>query len=127
MSVKQQFIEHIKKIQNYHEAVSVIYWDMRTGAPKKGLEQRSQVIGTLSAEAFALSTSDALGEMLTQLEQEELDFVTRRLYEETKKDYELSKKIPADVHKAFIIAQSQAEAAWEQAKAEDNFELFLPQ
>lgn len=126
MTVKQQFIDYMKKIQNYHEAISVIYWDMRTGAPKKGLEQRSQVVGTLSSEAFALSTSDTLGDMLAQLAHEELDFVTRRLYEEAKKEYEESKKIPADVHKAFIIAQSQAEAAWEQAKQDDDFELFLP-
>ena len=37
MSVKQQFIDYVKKMQNYGEALGVIYWDMRTGAPKKGI------------------------------------------------------------------------------------------
>lgn len=99
---------------------------MRTGAPKKGLEQRSQVVGTLSSEAFALLTADKLGEMLTLLEKEELDFVTRRLYEKVKKGYEQSKKIPADVYKEYVIAHAQAETAWEQAKEEDDFGKFLP-
>ena len=92
MSVKQQFIDYVKKMQNYGEALSVIYWDMRTGAPKKGLPQRAEVIGTLSAELFALQTSDELGHLLEEIAKEELDFVTKRLYEEVKKSYDESKE-----------------------------------
>lgn len=124
--MKETFIDYVKKMQNYSEALSVIFWDMRTGAPKKGLPQRAEVIGTLSAELFALQTSDALGELLTQLENEELDFVTRRLYEEVKKGYEESKKIPADEFKAYTILKAKSEAAWEDAKAKSDFSIFLP-
>ena len=126
MSVKQQFIDYVKKIQNYNEAISVIYWDMRTGAPKKGLSQRSQVVGMLSSEAFSLATSEELGELLNQISQEEMDFVTKRLYEETKKEYDEMKKIPADIYKAYVLAQTEAETAWEEAKANSDFALFLP-
>lgn len=87
MTVEQQFVDYVKKMQNYGEALSVIYWDMRTGAPKKGLAQRAEVVGTLSAELFALQTAEELGNMLVELEakQNELDFVTKRLFEEVKK------------------------------------------
>ena len=105
--LKEQFIDYVKKMQNYAEALSVIYWDMRTGAPKKGLSQRAEVIGTLSAELFALQTSEELGHLLAQLEHEELDFVTRRLYEEVKKEYDESKKIPADEFKAYTILKAK--------------------
>lgn len=91
MSVKQQFIDYVKKMQNYNEALSVIYWDMRTGAPKKGLAQRAEVVGTLSAEAFALATSEELGRLLDEISKEQMDFVTKRLYEEVKKSYDESK------------------------------------
>ncbi|WP_042473691.1 carboxypeptidase M32 [Bacillus ndiopicus] len=128
MTVEQQFVDYVKKMQNYGEALSVIYWDMRTGAPKKGLEQRAEVVGTLSAELFALQTADALGEMLAALEakQNELDFVTKRLFEEVKKGYDESKKIPAAEYKEYVILQSKAENAWEEAKAKSDFSLFLP-
>lgn len=128
MTVEQQFVDYVKKMQNYHEAISVIYWDMRTGAPKKGLEQRAEVVGTLSSEVFALQTSDELGEMLAALEakQNELDFVTKRLFEEVKKSYDESKKIPADEYKAYVILQAKAENAWEEAKGKSDFALFLP-
>lgn len=124
--MQQTFINYVKKMQNYSEALSVIYWDMRTGAPRKGLEQRAEVIGTLSAEVFALQTSDELGKMLTELQKEKLDFVTQRLYEEVKKEYDESKKIPAEEFKAYTILKAKSEAAWEDAKAKADFQIFLP-
>ena len=35
------FRDLVKKIKSYEEAVGLIYWDMRTGMPKKGIEGRS--------------------------------------------------------------------------------------
>ncbi|MGN4125614.1 carboxypeptidase M32 [Lysinibacillus sphaericus] len=124
----QRFIDYVKKMQHYEEALGVIYWDMRTGAPKKGLTQRSEVIGTLSASLFDMQTSEELGELLTVLEaqKEELDHVTLRLVEEVRKNYDNNKKIPAHEYKEFVILQSKAEAIWEEAKAQNDFALFLP-
>lgn len=124
--MQQTFINYVKKMQNYSEALSVIYWDMRTGAPRKGLEQRAEVIGTLSAELFALQTSDELGKILSELQNEKLDFVTQRLYEEVKKEYDESKKIPAEEFKAYTILKAKSEAAWEDAKGKSDFQIFLP-
>ncbi|WP_339196993.1 carboxypeptidase M32 [Solibacillus sp. FSL R5-0449] len=124
--MQQTFINYVKKMQNYSEALSVIYWDMRTGAPRKGLEQRAEVIGTLSAELFALQTSDELGKLLSELQNEKLDFVTQRLYEEVKKEYDESKKIPAEEFKAYTILKAKSEAAWEEAKEKSDFQIFLP-
>ena len=36
MTIKEQFTALIQKINAYEEATSVMYWDLRTGAPKKG-------------------------------------------------------------------------------------------
>lgn len=81
-------------MKHYEEALSVIYWDMRTGAPKKGLAQRSEVVGTLSASLFDMQTSEELGQLLTDLEGQkaDLDYVTLRLVEEVRKEYDQNKK-----------------------------------
>ncbi|MEQ6354107.1 carboxypeptidase M32 [Lysinibacillus sp. M3] len=102
--------------------------DMRTGAPKKGLTQRSEVVGTLSASLFEMQTSEELGKLLTDLEGQkvDLDYVTLRLVEKVRKDYDQNKKIPANEYKEYVILQSKAETAWEEAKATNNFALFLP-
>ena len=55
---------------NYNEAIGLIAWDLRTGAPKKGVEQRSSVLGTLSSEVFRMKTSDTMKNYLTELKNE---------------------------------------------------------
>lgn len=124
------FRELIGKIKAYEEAVSVLYWDMRTGAPRKGIQGRSAVVGMLSAEMFRLSVSDEMGRYLEELGAtgtlEKLDETNRRLVEETRKDYERSKKIPPELHREFVVLTSQAEAVWEEAKRKADFASFQP-
>lgn len=126
--MEQQFIDYVKKTKHYDEALSVLYWDMRTGAPKKGLDQRAAVIGTLAAQSFERSTAPEVGDMLTALEakKDELPYITQRLVEEVRKAYDLNKKIPAAEFEQFTIEKAQSEAAWEQAKEADDFSIFLP-
>lgn len=128
MSLETQFTDHMKKLKAYNEAVSLLYWDLRTGAPKKGVDLRSETIGVISSDIFIMSTSDEFGELITSLEakKEELDPVMLRSVEEARKQYDLSKKIPADEYKEFVILQSKAESVWETAKDTDDFSLFQP-
>ncbi|MDP5273963.1 carboxypeptidase M32 [Chengkuizengella axinellae] len=124
------FKEIVQKINHYHEALSVLFWDLRTGAPKKGVEGRSEVIGMLSTEQFNLSTSDQLGECLDQLSEtsvfEGLSNVEQRMVTEYKKDYDRNKKIPVDLFKENVILTSQSESVWEEAKEKSDFSLFQP-
>lgn len=120
-------MEHYKKIKSYEEAIALLYWDLRTGAPKKGVELRSETIGTLSEAVFSLSTSDDFGELLTSLEAEKaLDPYICRSVEEARKSYDLSKKVPPEEFKKFVILKSKAESIWETAKEKSDFSLFLP-
>ncbi|TMV51953.1 carboxypeptidase M32 [Paenibacillus mesophilus] len=126
----QSFRSYVKKMKSYGEALDVMYWDLRTGAPKKGVEARSEVIGELSAEMFKMSVSDEMGQYLEQLSEpgtfEQLDEVNRKLVEECKKEYDRSKKIPPDKYKAYVVLTSQAESVWEDAKHKADFAMFQP-
>lgn len=128
MSLSQEFLDYMKKIQAYTEAIGLMYWDLRTGAPKKGADQRSQVIGTLSSEVFQMRTSDELETMLARLEKQytSLDEITKRSYDEAKKEFNMSKKIPPKEYKDYVILTSKAETVWEEAKHKNDFNMFLP-
>ena len=39
---EKEFLETLKKISRYEQAINVMYWDMRTGAPRKGEESRAE-------------------------------------------------------------------------------------
>jgi carboxypeptidase Taq len=120
----------VRKMKHYEEAVGLIYWDMRTGAPKKGLAARSEVVGELSTEAFRMAISDEMGGYLAFLTQPEhfdaLDSTSRKMVTESKKDYDRSKKIPPDKYQAYVVLTSQSETVWEEAKNSNNFALFQP-
>ncbi|MGO4886443.1 carboxypeptidase M32 [Anaerobacillus sp. MEB173] len=128
--IEKSFLEHVNKIESYNEAISLIYWDMRTGAPKKGLEQRSEVVSTLSTEAFHLSTSKEmegyLEALLDKTVQEELSEITRKTVEECKREFDKNKKIPANEYKEYVKLTSTAESVWEEAKEKSDFAMFQP-
>ncbi|XID96061.1 carboxypeptidase M32 [Paenibacillaceae bacterium WGS1546] len=126
----RRFRDLIGRIKQYEEILGVVYWDMRTGAPRKGVELRSEAVGALSSETFKLSTSDEMGELLERLKEPAalagLGEIDRRLVEETAKEYERNRRIPPDMYREYVVLTSQAESAWEEAKANNDFPGFVP-
>jgi carboxypeptidase Taq len=124
------FRDRVKKIKSYDEILGVVYWDLRTGAPRKGVEARSEAIGMLSAESFKLSTSEELGELLERLGESgtlaELSDIDRRLVTETKKDYDRNRRIPPELYQEYVVLTSQAESFWEEAKERNDYAGFQP-
>ncbi|WP_017727893.1 carboxypeptidase M32 [Halalkalibacterium ligniniphilum] len=128
--VEKEFMEYVKKIEDYGQALSLLAWDSRTGAPKKGVHQRSEVIGTLSSEVFQLSTSEEmasfLGELRDESVQDQLSEITKKSVEECLKTFERNAKIPKEEYKEYVMLQSQSESIWEEAKNKADFEMFRP-
>ena len=128
--VEEQFLTFVKKMMSFNEAIGVMYWDLRTGAPKKGAEQRSEVIGMMSSEVFEMSVSSEMKGFLDQLTKEDvqvdLSDITSKTVEECRKDYERNIKIPAEEYSEYVILSSKAETIWEEAKEKADFELFRP-
>lgn len=95
-TLKEEYLNYVNKIDSYKEALSLMFWDLRTGAPKKGADRRSDVIGMLSSEVFNMSTSEEMASYLTQLLNDEnmatLDETTKASLDESKKNYERNKK-----------------------------------
>lgn len=128
LTTVEKFESLLKKMSAYEEAVSIMYWDMRTGAPKKGIPMRSEAVGVLSTELFKMSTSDEMKNYLTELQNEKdgLNPIVLKTVEEVQKEYDLSKKIPADEYQEYVVLCSESEAIWEEAKEKSDFDLFLP-
>ncbi|MBC1435836.1 carboxypeptidase M32 [Listeria rocourtiae] len=126
--LEQEFLDYVKKISAFEEALSLVYWDLRTGAPEKGATQRSEVIGTLSGEIFKMKVSEEMAAFIAGLwiERANLSDVTRRSLEACKKEYDLNKKIPAIEYEAYTRLVAQAETVWTAARETNDYELFKP-
>jgi carboxypeptidase Taq len=130
LQMEKDFTEYVKKITAYNEALALIYWDLRTGAPKQGINQRAEVIGILSSEVYDLSVSESMAAYIANLSSNEaqnlISEVTKKLVEECKKEYDLKRKIPSEEYKEYTILLSQAENIWEEAREKSDFTLFQP-
>ncbi|WP_223066285.1 carboxypeptidase M32 [Paenibacillus caui] len=126
----EQFRALNKKIKSYYEAVGLMGWDLRTGAPRKGAETRAETLGLLSTEAFKLATSEEMAGLLAVLNKpgvlEQLDDIDRRTVLDVQEEYDRSSKIPADKYQAYTVLTAHAETLWEDAKKNADFEGFEP-
>lgn len=124
------FTSLLSKISSYQEAVALMAWDLRTGAPRKGAEARSETIGLLSTEAFKLQTSEEMGSYLSQLLEEvtftQLTDTQQRIVKDVKEEYDRSIKIPAKKYKEYVELTAHAETLWEDFKQTGDFAGFEP-
>lgn len=126
----EKFTELDEKISHFNSILGLLSWDQKVIAPKKGRSIFAKANGTLRTEAFKLSVSEEMGELLSILSSKEaedyLDDAAKAKVRERNKFYHRSKRIPADMIKEFSVLTSQANDAWEDAKETNDFEKYLP-
>ncbi|MBU6079475.1 carboxypeptidase M32 [Allobacillus halotolerans] len=122
---EQLFLEEYKTISHYREASSLIAWDLRTKAPRKGIKQRSETLSYLSERLHQLQTSDRMKEFIDELQSSENPYI-RRSIELVQREYEFHHKIPVEEFKAFVQLTSESESVWQEAKDKNDYSMFQP-
>ncbi|GAA4710323.1 carboxypeptidase M32 [Brevibacillus fulvus] len=124
------FRDYVKRMMSYSQALAILNWDLRTKAPRKGVDARSELIGVMSGEHFRLLTSPELAEHLAALQEagtwEQLDAITRGTVQECQKELARFQKIPADRYQKFVTLAAKSGAVWEEARAANDFASFRP-
>ncbi|MEN1969388.1 carboxypeptidase M32 [Lentibacillus sp. N15] len=110
----------------YLESIMLIQWDMRTKIPKKGVEQRSEVVGFLSEKLHQLETSEKMKYFIDTIRENSTDEILLKTAADCEETYERNKKIPHEELKDYVMLQSKAEAIWQDARAKADFSQFQP-
>lgn len=130
MSAFEELLEISKEINNVQNAVYLLAWDERTYMPKGAVEGRSETKSDLYRIYHRLMTSDRLKKVLDELNKEsvkaDLDETQKTAVREMTRDFERRYNIPDELVKKMAKVSSKAQAAWEKARANSDFELFLP-
>lgn len=123
-----EFKEYIKTMEITKQAIDLIYWDKLVCMPKKAVEGRAEVIGLLSEKLFNQQTSKEMREFLKFFKENSdgLSQVDKAMIKRLDKEYNETKKIPVERYKEFVILTSKSEAAWEEAKYKNDFNIFKP-
>ncbi len=123
----EEFKEYLRNIEYLKNSIDVLYWDMRVGIPRKAVSYRGDMLGYLSVELYKKETSEEMKDFIDKLSNiGELDDVSKAMVLKAKKDYDLTKKIPEEKNKEYVIVTSNGEAAWEIAKEKSDFSVFRP-
>ncbi len=126
----QKFKEYLEVLAHYDHVVTQFQWDMQTQTPKKGYDNKVEVMTYFSTEAFKMQTAEEYGQMLNALSQEpeysKLDEGMRVTVTRRKKAFEEDKRIPEDFYEEMVRASSHSEQAWKEAKEADDYSIFEP-
>jgi carboxypeptidase Taq len=116
------------KLSAYNHAISLIYYDGATTAPKGTAANRAHTLGILSEECYRLSTDKETVEMLEYLDanQAELTDAEKRIVYLALKDIREMQKIPMEEYVAYQQLLVQADDVWHTAKETNDFALFCP-
>ena len=117
-----------EKMAAYGHALSLLYYDGVTGAPRGTAANRGQTMGVLSEELYQLSTGEDTVSLLEYLDEHkaELDEKEQRMVFLLLKDIRRMQKIPMDEYIAHEKMIVEAEDVWHTAKEQSNFALFEP-
>lgn len=127
-SALEQFKELDEKITHLSTVSALVGWDQKVMAPKKGRMLFSKAYSTLETEIFKLMISKEMGDYLTELTsiQNNFDDVTSARIRERKLFYDKYKTIPTDLYQEYSTLTSEANLVWEEARANNDFDHYLP-
>ena len=139
---KTQLMDLQRKASAYEHAMSLMYYDGVTTAPKGTAENRANSLSVLSEEMYRYSTSKDTVELLEYLddclnggklpekERETLDPLQeqklKRMVFLLLKDIRTMQKIPMDEYVAYQELLVLADDVWHKAKETSDFVLFQP-
>ena len=120
--------EYSRTMHAYNHAMSALYLDAGTVAPRNTTAGRNVTMEVLSRVTFELSTDPKRGELIAYLEAnaDELDASTRRQVEVARKSFDQMSRIPAEEYVAYSVLLNEAQDVWEKAKNDSDFALFAP-
>lgn len=122
--------DHLAPIEDLKAAAAVLTWDQETYMPDGGGEARAQQLSTLQSTAHERFVADETGELLdraadTLNDPDPLD-PDAALVRVTRRDYKRAVRVPSSLVAELSKTKSQAQQAWKQARANDDFSRFAP-
>ena len=122
--------DYLAPIEDLKAAAAVLRWDQETYMPEGGGEARAQQLSTLQSTAHERFVADKTDELLDRAAEtindpDPLD-PDAALVRVTRHDYERAVRVPSSLVAALSKAKSEAQQAWAQARANDDFSRFAP-
>jgi carboxypeptidase Taq len=122
--------ERLARITDLERIGRLLTWDQQTMMPPAGGGHRADHLATLRRLSHELLVDDETGRLLEELrplgETLDPDSDDAALLRLARRDYDKAVRVPAGLRAEMTRASAEARPVWVKAKAESNYELFLP-
>jgi carboxypeptidase Taq len=119
--------DRFRRIGALRDAESMLHWDLATMMPKGGARSRGDQLAVLKALRHGLSIASEVGEWLAEAEADaSLDAWERANVREMKRQWAHGTALSESQVEELSRATTACEAAWRDAKADDDFAAVLP-
>jgi len=130
-TVYQQLKQRLQEASLLDSTSSVLGWDQETYMPTGGLNFRAKQMAQIAKLTHEMVTAPQIGEMLATIEdqsglQNDPTGEMTTNVRQWRHTYDRETKLPVALVQAFATAQAQAKAAWQQARNDDQYEVFEP-
>jgi carboxypeptidase Taq len=120
----------LAEVADLNATQALLSWDQQTYMPQGGSEARGNQLATISKISHQKFTSDEIGRLLSDLEQEingaDPDSDDLRLLKVTRHDYDRATRVPSEFVAEFEVVTSKAFGAWVEAREKSDFSIFEP-
>jgi carboxypeptidase Taq len=126
-----EFRSRMAEITDIHRAMSLLGWDQQVTMPARGAPSRAEQLATLGRIAHTKFTSAEVGQLIDGLrdwgEQQDYDSFEASLLRRVARDYDKSRRVPADLRAEMSRSSSLAIPVWVEARKNNDFDAFLPE
>ncbi|WP_313691915.1 carboxypeptidase M32 [Halorarum halobium] len=121
-----ELTDRLERVNAVEGAGGVLGWDQQVMMPEGGTPARSKQLSVLSSVSHDMLTDERTGDLLDACEELDLDEGRAAVLREARRKYERADAVPRDLVEEISSTSAEALSAWEEAKAEDDFETFAP-
>jgi carboxypeptidase Taq len=126
--------KQLEKISYLGSAISLLHWDQQVNMPSGAGNHRGNQTSFLERLLHQMKTGDELKEALNQcinletgeILEGEYPEEERTLVYEVWRDWKTARCLPIDFVEEFSRAQTASYMAWQEAKRQNDYELFAP-
>jgi carboxypeptidase Taq len=126
----QQLKDILGEVSDVNRAGAVLAWDQETNMPPRGIANRADQLTTLRRIGHVRFTADEVGGLLDEVASEvaglPFDSDEASLVRVTRREYDLARKLPADLVAEITRAGTTARPVWQKARQDSDFKLFAP-
>ena len=121
-----RFKDYQTKCNAYSLALSTIYYDSVTIAPKKGNDYRNEMAVILEGELYSYMNSSENIKLLEEMSKIDFDELTNKSIAQTYRHLQETCALPKDFFMKYQEATTNGYFTWQEAKLNNDYSAFAP-